>query len=162
MVCGLLLAALSFHFLTRSTGGRLDPNASYSTSWIAVTLSAIILFVASYSKLIAAGCNALKHCAQALALVMSHGSRASCSRLHMYVYFGHHLRRELTVIAARNRFSLRHLFELDLQPHHCLDVLELTGRYQSDWCFLAICRYLRSRFRIRVLRTTLSSVEVLD
>lgn len=49
MVIGLLLAAISFHFLTLSTNGRLDPNADYPSTWSGLVIFSIVFYAISYS-----------------------------------------------------------------------------------------------------------------
>lgn len=49
MVLGLLLAAISFHFLTLSTDGRLDPNADYPSTWSGLVIFSIVFYAISYS-----------------------------------------------------------------------------------------------------------------
>ncbi|EJU00088.1 general substrate transporter [Dacryopinax primogenitus] len=49
MVLGLVLAAVSFYFMTKSTGGYLDPNAQYSKTWSALVLFSMIIYVAAYA-----------------------------------------------------------------------------------------------------------------
>ncbi|KZS86814.1 general substrate transporter [Sistotremastrum niveocremeum HHB9708] len=49
MVLGLTLAAISFHFLTKDTGGVLVDGAQYSTKWSALVLVSMIIYVASYA-----------------------------------------------------------------------------------------------------------------
>ncbi|KAF8879825.1 general substrate transporter [Infundibulicybe gibba] len=49
MVFGLTLASISFHFLTRKTGGNLVDGTQYSTGWSAIVLLSMIIFVASYA-----------------------------------------------------------------------------------------------------------------
>ncbi|KAG6908372.1 hypothetical protein DXG01_004870 [Tephrocybe rancida] len=49
MVFGLTLASISFHFLTRKTGGNLVDGTEYSTAWSAIVLVSMIIFVASYA-----------------------------------------------------------------------------------------------------------------
>ncbi|KZT52532.1 general substrate transporter [Calocera cornea HHB12733] len=49
MVVGLVLAAVSFYFMTRSTNGYLVDGAQYSTTWSAIVLVAMIIYVAAYA-----------------------------------------------------------------------------------------------------------------
>jgi SP family myo-inositol transporter-like MFS transporter 13 len=49
MVIGLVLAAVSFHFLTINTGGHLDPNAAYPAAWSGLVLFSMIFYVFSYA-----------------------------------------------------------------------------------------------------------------
>lgn len=49
MVIGLVLASVSFHFLTLSTGGVLDPGAEYPTSWNAMVIFSMVFYVFSYA-----------------------------------------------------------------------------------------------------------------
>ncbi|KAG6830183.1 hypothetical protein H0H87_008959 [Tephrocybe sp. NHM501043] len=49
MVFGLTLASISFHYLTRKTGGDLVDGTQYSTAWSAIVLLSMIIFVASYA-----------------------------------------------------------------------------------------------------------------
>ncbi|GLB39549.1 putative major facilitator superfamily, sugar transporter (TC 2.A.1.1) family protein [Lyophyllum shimeji] len=49
MVFGLTLASISFHYLTRKTGGDLVDGTKYSTAWSAIVLVSMIIFVASYA-----------------------------------------------------------------------------------------------------------------
>ncbi|KAF8179882.1 general substrate transporter [Pholiota molesta] len=49
MVFGLTLASISFHYLTRQTGGNLVDGTAYSTTWSALVLVSMIVFVASYA-----------------------------------------------------------------------------------------------------------------
>lgn len=49
MVIGLVLAAVSFHFLTINTDGRLDPNADYPAAWSGLVLFSMIFYVFSYA-----------------------------------------------------------------------------------------------------------------
>ncbi|EKM56642.1 uncharacterized protein PHACADRAFT_27439 [Phanerochaete carnosa HHB-10118-sp] len=49
MVIGLVLASISFHYLTRHTGGALVDGAHYSTAWSAIVLVSMIFYVASYA-----------------------------------------------------------------------------------------------------------------
>jgi len=49
MVIGLILASISFHYLTISTGGILDPNADYPTSWNAMVIFSMVFYVFSYA-----------------------------------------------------------------------------------------------------------------
>ncbi|KJA23746.1 hypothetical protein HYPSUDRAFT_39576 [Hypholoma sublateritium FD-334 SS-4] len=49
MVFGLTFASISFHFLTKKTGGDLVDGTTYSTTWSALVLLSMILFVASYA-----------------------------------------------------------------------------------------------------------------
>ncbi|RDX45854.1 general substrate transporter [Lentinus brumalis] len=49
MILGLVLASVAFHFLTRKTGGLLVDGTQYSTTWSAIVLLAMILYVASYA-----------------------------------------------------------------------------------------------------------------
>ncbi|KAF8064869.1 general substrate transporter [Lyophyllum atratum] len=49
MVFGLTLASISFHFLTKKTGGDLVDGTQYSTAWSAIVLISMIIFVASYA-----------------------------------------------------------------------------------------------------------------
>ncbi|KAG6827611.1 hypothetical protein H0H92_011101 [Tricholoma furcatifolium] len=56
MVFGLTLASISFHYkpagiidLTRKTGGNLVDGTQYSTTWSAIVLLSMIVFVASYA-----------------------------------------------------------------------------------------------------------------
>ncbi|KZT36909.1 sugar transporter [Sistotremastrum suecicum HHB10207 ss-3] len=49
MVLGLTLAAISFHYLTKDTGGVLVDGAEYSTKWSALVLVSMIIYVASYA-----------------------------------------------------------------------------------------------------------------
>lgn len=49
MVLSLVLASVSFHFLTLKTGGDLVSGHGYPTSWAAIVLLAMIAYVASYA-----------------------------------------------------------------------------------------------------------------
>ncbi|KAF9045183.1 general substrate transporter [Panaeolus papilionaceus] len=49
MIFGLVLASISFHFMTRKTGGNLINGTQYSTAWSALVLVSMIVFVASYA-----------------------------------------------------------------------------------------------------------------
>ncbi|KLO16543.1 general substrate transporter [Schizopora paradoxa] len=49
MIFGLTLASVAFHFLTKSTGNVLVDGAKYSTTWSALVLFSMIVFVASYA-----------------------------------------------------------------------------------------------------------------
>jgi SP family myo-inositol transporter-like MFS transporter 13 len=49
MVIGLVLAAISFHYLTLGTGGKLDPNADYPGKWSGLVLFSMIFYVFSYA-----------------------------------------------------------------------------------------------------------------
>ncbi|KAF9531200.1 general substrate transporter [Crepidotus variabilis] len=49
MFIGLTLASISFHYLTRKTGGDLVDGTAYSTTWSAFVLLSMIIFVASYA-----------------------------------------------------------------------------------------------------------------
>ncbi|KAI0772905.1 general substrate transporter [Trametes elegans] len=49
MIVGLVLASISFHFLTRKTGGDLVDGTQYSSTWSAIVLVAMIFYVASYA-----------------------------------------------------------------------------------------------------------------
>ncbi|PAV17927.1 general substrate transporter [Pyrrhoderma noxium] len=49
MIIGLVLASVSFHFLTTSTGNILVDGSSYPKSWSGVVLASMIIFVASYA-----------------------------------------------------------------------------------------------------------------
>ena len=49
MVIGLLLASISFHFLTIGTGGTLDPNADYPSTWSGLVLFSMVFYVLSYA-----------------------------------------------------------------------------------------------------------------
>ncbi|KAI0356860.1 general substrate transporter [Trametes cingulata] len=49
MIIGLVLASVAFHFLTKKTGGDLVDGTQYSTTWSAIVLVAMILYVASYA-----------------------------------------------------------------------------------------------------------------
>jgi len=49
MVIGLVLASVSFFFLTKHTGGNLVDGADYSKTWSAIVLVSMIFYVASYA-----------------------------------------------------------------------------------------------------------------
>ncbi|KAI0767303.1 general substrate transporter [Fomes fomentarius] len=49
MIVGLVLASIAFHFLTLKTGGDLVDGTQYSTTWSAIVLLAMIIYVASYA-----------------------------------------------------------------------------------------------------------------
>ncbi|PIL29118.1 MFS general substrate transporter [Ganoderma sinense ZZ0214-1] len=49
MVFGLVLASVSFYFMTKKTGGNLVDGTHYSHTWSAIVLLAMILFVASFA-----------------------------------------------------------------------------------------------------------------
>jgi SP family myo-inositol transporter-like MFS transporter 13 len=49
MVIGLLLASISFHFLTINTGGVLDPSADYPSAWSGLVLFSMVFYVLSYA-----------------------------------------------------------------------------------------------------------------
>lgn len=49
MVIGLVLASIAFHYLTKKTGGNLVTGTDYSTTWSAIVLLSMIIFVASYA-----------------------------------------------------------------------------------------------------------------
>ncbi|EIW53336.1 general substrate transporter [Trametes versicolor FP-101664 SS1] len=49
MIVGLVLASVAFHFLTKKTGGNLVDGTQYSTTWSAIVLLAMIVYVASYA-----------------------------------------------------------------------------------------------------------------
>ncbi|OAX36319.1 general substrate transporter [Rhizopogon vinicolor AM-OR11-026] len=49
MVFGLTLASIAFHYMTLHTGGELVTGATYSTTWSAIVLLSMIIFVASYA-----------------------------------------------------------------------------------------------------------------
>ncbi|KAI0634311.1 general substrate transporter [Trametes polyzona] len=49
MIVGLTLASVAFHFLTKKTGGDLVDGTQYSTTWSAIVLVAMIVYVASYA-----------------------------------------------------------------------------------------------------------------
>ncbi|KAK9897855.1 general substrate transporter [Cystobasidium minutum MCA 4210] len=49
MVIGLVLAAVSFHYLTLGTGGKLDPNADYPGKWSGLVLFSMVFYVFSYA-----------------------------------------------------------------------------------------------------------------
>jgi SP family myo-inositol transporter-like MFS transporter 13 len=49
MVVGLVLAAVSFHFLTLNTGGDLDPNFDYPGKWSGLVLFSMVFYVFSYA-----------------------------------------------------------------------------------------------------------------
>ncbi|PPQ65920.1 hypothetical protein CVT24_011253 [Panaeolus cyanescens] len=49
MIFGLVLASISFHFMTKKTGGNLIDGTQYSTAWSALVLVSMIVFVASYA-----------------------------------------------------------------------------------------------------------------
>ncbi|KAF8965817.1 hypothetical protein BDZ97DRAFT_1757090 [Flammula alnicola] len=49
MVVGLTLASISFHFMTKKTGGELIDGTQYATAWSSLVLLSMIVFVASYA-----------------------------------------------------------------------------------------------------------------
>lgn len=49
MIFGLTLASIAFHYLTKQTGGNLVDGTAYSTTWSAIVLLSMIIFVASYA-----------------------------------------------------------------------------------------------------------------
>ncbi|KIY72073.1 general substrate transporter [Cylindrobasidium torrendii FP15055 ss-10] len=49
MIFGLVLASISFHFLTRKTHGALIENSNYPSSWSGLVLFSMIFYVASYA-----------------------------------------------------------------------------------------------------------------
>ncbi|OJT10674.1 Myo-inositol transporter 1, partial [Trametes pubescens] len=49
MIVGLVLASVAFHFLTKKTDGNLIDGTQYSTTWSAIVLLAMIVYVASYA-----------------------------------------------------------------------------------------------------------------
>ncbi|KAG6896154.1 hypothetical protein C0992_009946 [Termitomyces sp. T32_za158] len=49
MIFGLTLGSISFYYLTRRTGGNLIDGTQYSTTWSAIVLVSMIVFVASYA-----------------------------------------------------------------------------------------------------------------
>ncbi|KAI0342397.1 general substrate transporter [Trametopsis cervina] len=49
MVVGLVLASISFFYLTKHTGGNLVDGADYSKAWSAIVLVSMIFYVASYA-----------------------------------------------------------------------------------------------------------------
>ncbi|KAF8953330.1 general substrate transporter [Flammula alnicola] len=49
MVIGLTLASISFHFMTKKTGGELMDGTQYPTAWSSLVLLSMIVFVASYA-----------------------------------------------------------------------------------------------------------------
>lgn len=49
MVIGLVLAAISFHFLIINTGGQLNPDADYPAAWSGLVLFAMVFYVFSYA-----------------------------------------------------------------------------------------------------------------
>ncbi|KAI0703014.1 general substrate transporter [Cytidiella melzeri] len=49
MVIGLVLASVSFFYLTRHTGGNLVDGTDYSKTWSAIVLVSMIFYVASYA-----------------------------------------------------------------------------------------------------------------
>ncbi|KAF7973081.1 hypothetical protein HWV62_16278 [Athelia sp. TMB] len=49
MIFGLTLASIAFHYLTKKTGGNLVDGTAYSTTWSAIVLLSMIIFVASYA-----------------------------------------------------------------------------------------------------------------
>ncbi|KZO90836.1 general substrate transporter [Calocera viscosa TUFC12733] len=49
MVVGLVLAAIAFCFMTKKTHGYLVDGAEYSTTWSAIVLVAVIIYVAAYA-----------------------------------------------------------------------------------------------------------------
>ncbi|KAG8681838.1 myo-inositol transporter [Ceratobasidium sp. 394] len=49
MIAGLVLAAISFYFLTKKTGGVLVDGSEYPKSWSALVLFSMIVYVASYA-----------------------------------------------------------------------------------------------------------------
>lgn len=50
MVFSLTLASVSFHYLTRKTHSTLVDGTKYPTSWSAIVLLSMILYVASYAS----------------------------------------------------------------------------------------------------------------
>ncbi|KAH9934169.1 general substrate transporter [Fomitopsis serialis] len=49
MIVGLIVAAISFHFMTVNTGGQLVSGTDYSKTWSAIILVSMIVYVASYA-----------------------------------------------------------------------------------------------------------------
>ncbi|KAI0922652.1 hypothetical protein AcW1_002758 [Taiwanofungus camphoratus] len=49
MIFGLTLASISFHYLTRKTGGYLVDGTQYSRAWSAIVLLSMIFYVAFYA-----------------------------------------------------------------------------------------------------------------
>ncbi|KAH9947864.1 general substrate transporter [Amylocystis lapponica] len=49
MIVGLVLASISFHYLTRKTDGQLILGSDYPRSWSAIVLLSMIFYVASYA-----------------------------------------------------------------------------------------------------------------
>ncbi|KAG9079576.1 myo-inositol transporter [Ceratobasidium sp. UAMH 11750] len=49
MIAGLVLAAISFYFLTKKTGGVLVDGSEYPKSWSALVLFSMIVYVAAYA-----------------------------------------------------------------------------------------------------------------
>ncbi|CAD6572828.1 MAG: myo-inositol transporter [Cyphobasidiales sp. Tagirdzhanova-0007] len=49
MALGLLLAAMSFYYLTIHTKGRLDPNADYSSTWTGLVLFSMVFYIFAYA-----------------------------------------------------------------------------------------------------------------
>ncbi|KAH9474495.1 Myo-inositol transporter 1 [Psilocybe cubensis] len=49
MIFGLTLASISFFYMTKKTNGNLIDGTQYSTTWSALVLLSMILFVASYA-----------------------------------------------------------------------------------------------------------------
>lgn len=49
MVIGLVLAAVSFHYLTLGTGGKLLPDADYPGKWSGLVLFSMVFYVFSYA-----------------------------------------------------------------------------------------------------------------
>ncbi|KAG8745362.1 myo-inositol transporter [Ceratobasidium sp. 414] len=49
MIFGLALAAISFYFLTKKTGGVLVDGSDYPKNWSALVLFSMIIYVASYA-----------------------------------------------------------------------------------------------------------------
>ncbi|TFY62941.1 hypothetical protein EVJ58_g3541 [Rhodofomes roseus] len=49
MIIGLVVAAISFHYMTKKTGGQLVTGTDYPKSWSSLILACMIFYVASYA-----------------------------------------------------------------------------------------------------------------
>ncbi|CCO27252.1 Myo-inositol transporter 1 [Rhizoctonia solani AG-1 IB] len=49
MIFGLVLASISFYYLTKSTGGVLVDGAKYPKTWSSLVLFSMVFYVASYA-----------------------------------------------------------------------------------------------------------------
>ncbi|KZT65007.1 general substrate transporter [Daedalea quercina L-15889] len=49
MIIGLVVAAISFHYMTQKTGGQLIEDSNYPKAWSIIILISMIFYVASYA-----------------------------------------------------------------------------------------------------------------